>query len=236
MFQKIKPKKISEEVYEQIKELILSGQIQPGEKLPAERELAVQLGVSRPSLREAINKLDAQGFVEQIHGGGTYVRSIINDPLEIAMEEFVKRDDAILDLIEVRKILETWAAELAAERATDEEIKHMQEYLEEMRDAKERGEVGHLSDANFHSAIFHGTHNVLLIHVMNTIFQWIERVSYEVRSRMYTKPESHEDLFKQHIDIFESISSRNPELAREKMSLHMDYVRGELHRIFSPNK
>lgn len=70
----------------------------------------------------------------------------------------------------------------------------MKRYLEEMREAKEKGQIGHISDANFHFSISYGTHNVMLIHLMKNLFYWIEKVSYEVRSRMYTNSESHEAL------------------------------------------
>lgn len=232
MFQKIKPKKISDEVYEQIKSIILSGKLKPGEKLPPERELAIELGVSRTSLREAIQKLEAQGFLYQVQGGGTFVKTITNGILDTAIEEFVKRDEAIFDLMEIRKILETWGAHTAALRATKEEIDTMRKYLDEMREAKEKGQIGHISDANFHFAISYGTHNVMLIHLMKNLFYWIEKVSYEVRSRMYTNPESHEALFKQHTDIFNAIVARDPERAYDAMLVHMHYIVGELKRIF----
>jgi GntR family transcriptional repressor for pyruvate dehydrogenase complex len=236
MFQKIKPKKISDEVYEQIKALILSGKLKPGEKLLPERELALELGVSRTSLREAIQKLCAQGFLHQVQGGGTFVKTITNGILDTAIEEFVKRDEAIFDLMEIRKILETWGAYTAAQRATEDELKNMEKYLNEMRLAKERGEIGHLSDANFHFTISHATHNVMLIHLMKNLFYWIEKVSYEVRSRMYTNPESHADLFNQHTNIFNAIIERNPEKAYNAMLTHMEYIVRELNRIFKKVK
>lgn len=232
MFQKIKPKKISDEVYEQIKSIILSGKLKPGERLPPERDLALEMGVSRTSLREAIQRLEAQGFLYQVQGGGTFVKTITNGILDSAVEEFVKRDEAIFDLMEIRKILETWGAHTAAIRATAEEIDTMKRYLDEMREAKEKGQIGHISDANFHFAISYGTHNVMLIHLMKNLFYWIEKVSYEVRSRMYTNPESHEALFRQHTDIFNAISARDPERAYDAMLVHMHYIGGELKRIY----
>ncbi|MCX8083326.1 MAG: FadR family transcriptional regulator [Calditerrivibrio sp.] len=236
MFQKIKPKKISDEVYNQIKSVILSGKLKPGEKLPPERDLALELGVSRTSLREAIQKLEAQGFLYQVQGGGTFVKTITNGILDTAIEEFVKRDEAIFDLMEIRKILETWGAHTAASRATEEELENMRKYLEEMREAKEKGQIGHISDANFHLAISHATHNVMLIHLMKNLFYWIEKVSYEVRSRMYTNPESHADLFRQHTDIYNAIAQRDSEKAYHCMLVHMNYIVTELNRIFKKNR
>lgn len=233
MFQKIKPKKISDEVYLQIKELILSNQITPGSKLPPERELAAQLGVSRPSLREAIQKLEAQGFIVQIQGDGTYVRSITANSIDPALEEYIKRDDAIFELMELRKILETWAASEAAVRATDAELQTMRTYLDQMREARDQGMIGDRPDASFHATISYATHNLLLIHIINTISQWIARVSFEVRSRMYKDQDAHQLIYSHHDKIYQSIASRNPDAAYEAMREHLEYVEGELQKIYS---
>lgn len=235
-FNKIKPKKISEVIYEQLKETILSGRLAPDERMPPERELASQLGVSRPSLREALHKLEAQGFLEQIQGDGTYVRSIAASGLNSAIEEFIKRDEAALDLIEIRKILETWAAKTAAERAGDAEKARMKDCLDEMQEALKKGEVGHISDVNFHYAISYGTKNVLLIHMMNTIYHWLEMVSYEVRVRMYQDEESFRKLFAQHQKIFDAISCADGQLAYDCMLEHMEYVEKRLVEIFRDKK
>jgi GntR family transcriptional repressor for pyruvate dehydrogenase complex len=236
VFQKIKPKKVSDEIFEQIKNHILSGKLKPGEKLPPERELAINLGVSRPSLREALQKLEAKGFLEQVQGDGTYVKSVTADSFDSFLEEFAKKENAIFDLMEIRRILETWAAYVAAERATESEIKQLQEYLNEMKEAKDYGEIGYISDANFHSTISYATHNVLLIHIMNNIYEWIERVSFEVRKNMYRDEKSHEELLAQHTAIFNAIKDRKPLSAYNAMNMHMDYTFKELTNIFIKNR
>lgn len=236
VFQKIKPKKVSDEIFEQIKNHILSGKLKPGEKLPPERELAINLGVSRPSLREALQKLEAKGFLEQVQGDGTYVKSVTADSFDSFLEEFAKKENAIFDLMEIRRILETWAAYVAAERATESEIKQLQEYLNEMKEAKDYGEIGYISDANFHSTISYATHNVLLIHIMNNIYEWIERVSFEVRKNMYRDEISHEELLAQHTAIFNAIKDRKPLSAYNAMNMHMDYIFKELTNIFIKNR
>ena len=236
VFQKIKPKKVSDEIFEQIKNHILSGKLKPGEKLPPERELAINLGVSRPSLREALQKLEAKGFLEQVQGDGTYVKSVTADSFDSFIEEFAKKENAIFDLVEIRRILETWAAYVAAERATESEIKQLQEYLNEMKEAKDYGEIGYVSDANFHSTISYATHNVLLIHIMNNIYEWIERVSFEVRKNMYRDEKSHEELLAQHTAIFNAIKDRKPLSAYNAMNMHMDYIFKELTNISIKNR
>ena len=231
MFQKIKPKRISDEIFEQIKRLIIDGKLKPGDKLPPERELATQMGVSRPTLREAINKLEAKGFLEQIQGGGTYVKSLGDNAVENAFEEYAKKKDAIIEIMEVRKILETWAAYTAAERITDEELKQLELYLREMEDALKGGQIGYDSDADFHSTISYATKNIFLIHIMNTIYQWIEKISYEVRKRLYNDYYKHDLLYKQHKAIYVAIKNRDPLEAYNAMLNHMNYVMSSVKKI-----
>ena len=231
MFQKIKPKRISDEIFEQIRKLIVEGKLRPGDKLPPERELAAQMGVSRPTLREAINKLEARGLLEQRQGGGTFVKSLGNETFDFAFEEYANKKDAIVDLMEVRKILETWAAYTAAERITDEELRQLEQYLKEMEEALKKGKIGYDSDADFHSTISYATKNIFLIHIMNTIYQWIEKISYEVRSRLYNDYYKHDLLFKQHKAIYIAIKNQDGLEAYSAMLSHMNYVMDSVKKI-----
>src|SRR6056297_1982532 len=123
VFEPIRPKKISEEIVEQIKALISRGELKPGDRVPSERELAALLGVSRPSVREAIMVLEAMGLVESRQGGGTFVRSLTQATLADPLSSMVEKNPRMLHhLAEVRMGLETWSAYLAAQRASDEEI------------------------------------------------------------------------------------------------------------------
>jgi GntR family transcriptional repressor for pyruvate dehydrogenase complex len=235
MFNKIKPKKVSDEIYEQLRTLILKGELTPGTKLPPERELATKMGVSRPSIREAFHKLEVQGFIEQIQGDGTYIRPFTQEYLDTAIDEFMKNKSAIFDLMEVRKTLETWSAATAALRATDEQIAEMETYLNELKIAKDKGEIGHIADIKFHYAITSATSNVLQMHLMKNIHDWIEKVSYEVRSNMYKSKESQEILYKQHYDIFNAIKNKKPELAHKTMKKHIEHVEEHLRKIHNEN-
>ncbi|GAB6888246.1 FadR/GntR family transcriptional regulator [Desulfothermus okinawensis JCM 13304] len=231
MFQKIKPKRISDEIFEQIRKLIVEGKLRPGDKLPPERELATQMGVSRPTLREAINKLEARGLLEQKQGGGTFVKSLGDETLDFAFEEYANKKDAIVDLMEVRKILETWAAYAAAERITNEELRQLEQYLKEMEEALKEGQIGYDSDADFHSTISYATKNIFLIHIMNTIYQWIEKISYEVRSRLYNNYYKHDLLYKQHKAIYIAIKNKDALEAYSAMLTHMNYVMDSVKKI-----
>ncbi len=227
MFKRIRPKRISDEICEQIAHLILSGKLKPGDKLPPERELAQKLGVSRPVLREAISRLIAKGYLEIIQGSGTYVRSSIADGIleESAFQDFLRKGVGILpEVVEVRKILETWAAAAAAKRATSEELDQMREYLSEFEEAAKKGRLAHVADANFHLAIAYASHNVLLMHLMDSIYNLIEKVTYEVGLKIYRDPDAYMKLFNQHRAIYDAVASKDPELAYVRMMEHMIYV------------
>ncbi|GAB1536215.1 FadR/GntR family transcriptional regulator [Geovibrio sp. ADMFC3] len=222
-FQKIKPKRVSDEIYRQLKELVLDGELKPGEKLPSERELAVQMGVSRPTLREALQKLEAHGFLKQIQGDGTYVQSAASPVLSQAFTEMMNKGEAMGDLMELRRILETWAAKAAAMRATDEEIEQLEEFLDEMEDSERDYE----SDASFHALISYASHNILIVHVMNTIYEWITKVTYEVRRHIRLEGGIRE-VDSLHRKIFEAIRDREPDKAYDYMLEHMNYVEKQL--------
>lgn len=228
MYQKIRPKRVSDEIYDQLKALIFNGQLKPGYKLPSERELALKMQISRPPLREAVMKLEAQGFLEQIQGDGTYVKSMTSQKMDRVFEELAKRENTIFDIMEIRTILEIWAAETAARKADEKSFEEIEKYLKEMEEAKNKEKIGFVSDASFHAAISKATNNVLLIHMINNLYQWIEKISYDVRMRKYQNPQAHLELYDQHREIFYSIKQRKSEQAAKAMRRHMEYVMEDL--------
>lgn len=227
---RVTSKKISDEIYEQIKDLILSGIFKPGDRLPPERELAEKLGVSRPVVREAINRLIAKGYVENIHGSGNYVLSITERSFEEGpIDDFLKRSEENLPfIVEVRKILETWSAAMSAVRAEDRDLEMIEEYLKEFEVAVTRGKDWYKIDANFHMSIAYATHNPLLIHLMDSIFHMIEKVTLKIEQKVHSDREKSLNLLNQHREIYEAIRSKNPELAYIKMMEHMLFIEREI--------
>lgn len=230
VFKPIRPKKLSEEIVSQIKNLIGSGELKPGERIPSERELAAFLGVSRPSVREAIMVLEAMGFLESRQGGGTYVRSLTEmsmaDPLASMVE---RRDPRMLHaLTEVRMGLETWSAYLAAKRAEDSEIAHMRELYEVMVEQAEGGGWDPEVDAQFHLIITAATHNTLQVHVLNTIQSLFQTTIMVALGEFYSKEGYVELLLSHHREILEAIEARDPEQARQKMMEHLTLVEEKL--------
>ena len=230
VFKPIRPKKLSEEIVDQIKELISRGELKPGQRIPSERELASFLGVSRPSVREAIMVLEAMGFLESRQGGGTYVRSLADvtmaDPLASMVE---RRDPRMLHaLTEVRIGLETWSAYLAAKRAEDSEIERLKELYAIMVDGASSGGWDAEIDAEFHLTITAATHNTLQVHVLDTIQSLFQTTIMVALSEFYSKEGYIELLLNHHREIMEAIAARDPERARDKMMEHLTLVEEKL--------
>jgi len=229
LFKPIKPKKISEEIVEQIKALISQGQLKPGERVPSERDLAAMLGVSRPSVREAIMVLDAMGLVESRQGGGTYVRSLTEQSIADPLTGMVTNNTRLLcDLSEVRIGLESWSAYLAAQNATDEEIAEMDQLLEEMRRLAPTGGWPAEVDTRFHYAITNASHNTIQIHVLNTIHSLFKATIEVALFEFYRREGYAQILLAQHEAIYGAISAHNPDLARQKMIEHLSIVKQKM--------
>jgi GntR family transcriptional regulator, transcriptional repressor for pyruvate dehydrogenase complex len=232
VFKPIRPKKISEEIVEQIKALISKGQLKPGERIPSERDLAALLGVSRPSVREAIMVLEAMGLLESRQGGGTYVRSLTESVLADPLTTMVEKDPLLLQaLVEVRMGIESWAAFLAASRATQEEIDTLAKLLKEMERQAARGGWDPKVDAQFHYTITTATHNTLQLHVLDTIRGLFHATIELALTEFYRREGYLEALLAQHRSIYEAISDRNPEQARQSMMDHLQFVQEKMPQI-----
>ncbi len=224
VFKSIKHTRISDEIVNQIKALISEGRLKPGDKLPPERELIKEFGVSRPSLREALNSLVAMGFLE-IKGKRTFIKSVASESVQNPLFLLIKTDtQKIFDLIEVRKALEAWGAFRAAQRATEEDIKRLGNTLEEMRKAFEHGRSWEKQDADFHLGIAQATHNTIQTHMMSTIYDLLR----ESMARVFKDRSKVKKLLDHHNRIFSAIKNHSPDKAREKTLEHLDYVESEV--------
>jgi GntR family transcriptional regulator, transcriptional repressor for pyruvate dehydrogenase complex len=224
MFKSVKHTRVSDEIANQIKTLISEGRLKPGDRLPPERELIKEFSVSRPSLREALNSLVAMGFLE-IRGRGTFIKSVASESMQNPLSLILKADtQKIFDLIEVRKALEAWGAFLAAQRATEEDVKQLEGILEEMKKAFEQGRSWEKQDADFHLGIAHATHNTIQTHMMSTIYDLLR----ESMARVFKDRSKVKKLLDHHNRIFSAIKNHSPDKAREKTLEHLNYVESEL--------
>jgi GntR family transcriptional repressor for pyruvate dehydrogenase complex len=233
LFTPIRPRRIAEDIAEQIKELILKGELKPGERIPPERDLASMLGVSRPPVREAITFLEATGYLKSRQGEGTYVRSLtqnsIADPLSSLVGE---KDPRMLhSLVEVRMGLESWSAYLAAQRARPEEIERIRELLGIMEEQAKGGGWDAEVDSEFHYAITAATHNTLQVHVLDTIHSLFHTTIQVALMEFYRKAGYIDVLRRQHREIFEGIAAGDPERARQAMMAHLTMVEEKMAEL-----
>jgi len=224
-FQPIKPKKVSTQIADQIRSSILSGEFTPGDKLPPERELAEMFGVSRPSVREALNVLASSGLVQSYQGGGTVVMSLVDTSGTNTLSDLIRvQQDRALDVIEVRKCMESWTAWYAAERALPEDIRRLEEIITGM----ERNLDGLLPsedlDANFHIVIARATHNIVWLHLMQSLFDAMKEFQQSVWRAVYITSDDHHQLYRHHRSIFEAIRLRDADAARDAMMTHLTFA------------
>ena len=224
-FKPIKPKKVSSQIADQIRESILAGDFSPGDKLPPERELAEMFGVSRPSVREALNILASAGLVMSYQGGGTIVLSLVDNQKGNALSDLIRtQQDRALEVIEVRKCMESWTAFYAAQRALPEDLRRMEEILVGM----ERNLAGMLPsedlDANLHIVIARSTHNIVWLHLMQSIFDAMKEFQRGVWRAVYLTDEDHRLLYQHHSVIVNAIRSKNPTAARQAMMDHLTFA------------
>jgi GntR family transcriptional repressor for pyruvate dehydrogenase complex len=227
----IKPKRISDQVFEQLRELIFRGELKAGEQIMSERELSEVLSVSRTSVRDAIRKLVMMGFLEQKQGLGTFVRnpeSMDKGPLAMAMES---QDATLIDLLEVRMGMECNAAAMAAKRADAKDLEFIERSLRDMENAVRNGELGNEADVSFHMALSYATKNPLQIYLMKNFFDYLFIGIRENLSHLYKEPENVEKIISQHNEIAAAVKSKNPEKAYAAMKKHIDFVIGFFTRL-----
>ena len=224
-FQPIKPKKVSSQIAEQIRSSILAGEFAPGDKLPPERELAEMFGVSRPSVREALNVLASSGLVMSYQGGGTVVMSLVEMPSGNPLAELIRSEnERALDVIEVRRGIESWTAYYAAQRALPEDLRRLEEIVASMAKNLEGMKPSEDLDANFHIVIARATHNVVWLHLMQTIFDAMKEFQQSVWRAVYLTPEDHQQLFEHHRNICIAIKSKDAEASRQAMNVHLAFA------------
>ena len=216
MFKPIKHVKVSDEIVDQIRNLISQGKLIPGDRLLPERELIREFDVSRPSLREALNSLITMGFLE-IKGKRTYIKSVASESMQNPLSLLIKADtQELFDLIEVRKAIEGWAVRCRRE-PTEEDIKQLENIIEDMKKAYEQGQSWEKQDADFHLGMAQATHNTIQTHVMLTIYDFLRESMAEVfKDRVKVKK-----LLDHHQRIFKAIKNHSPDKARERTLEHL---------------
>lgn len=226
-FEKIAQEKLSHEVIRQIEALILRGILRPGERLPAERELSDRLGVSRPSLREALSNLQDRGLLVSRAGAGVFVADVLGSAFSEALVTlFSAHEEAVFDYIGFRRDMEGLAAERAARLGTETDLKVIDMIFNKMVEAHPKrspaDEAQH--DADFHLAIIEASHNVIMLHMMRSMYQLLREGVFYNRQIMFKQRTTRSELLDQHKAINDALQARDPQAARKAVSNHLDYV------------
>lgn len=228
----IKPKRISDQVFDQLRELIFRGTLKAGQKMMTERELAEQMNVSRTTVRDAIQRLVAMGLIVQKQGQGTFVGTYDagnKNPIIKAIED---QNTSLEDLLEVRMGLECNAAALAATRADESDLKAMSQCIDEMEKEVKSNRLGNEADASFHMAIAYASKNPLHILIMRNFHDYLLYGIRENLQSLYKEPGNIETILKQHRKILEAITSRDSEKAYETIRNHIRFVQEFLEHKF----
>ena len=231
MSNKVQVPRISDAVASTLERRILEGSLKAGDRLPPERELSTELGVSRPSLREAIQKLASKGMVTSRQGGGTYVTDALEstffDPWQDMMGSYPNLRE---DMLEFRRMLEGQAAEWAAERATDADMQRLNQTFEALMASFESDNAERRSDADiaFHQAVGDAAHNVLLGHLSAALLRLMHDNIRLNLGELKAVPAANSLLKRQHAAIHSAIAEHKPSAARSAAETHIDFVRETL--------
>lgn len=226
-FEKVTPEKLSQGVTRQIELLILRGVLRPGEKLPSERELSERLGVSRPSLREALAELSAAGLLHSRAGAGVYVSEALESAFPAPLIRlFATHDEAVFDYLSFRRDLEGMAAERAARHGSDTDLKVINaiwEKIRAMHDRRNPTEEARL-DAAFHLAIVEASHNVVMLHVMRSMYGLLKEGVFYNRQQLFRQKHMRDTILDQHEAINAALQARDPGGARRAVQDHIRFV------------
>ena len=224
---RIKPAKLSDQIVQQLEHMLLEGSFAPGQKLPTERELAAQFDVSRPSLREALQKLEAKGLVSRKQGGGTFVCDNLVGGLTDPLFELIGRHpESQFDLLEFRHALEGICAYYAALRGTKNDFLNIRQRYDEICQAQ--GQHGLDAEAaavgRFYSAVAEASHNVVLLHLVRGLTPLVEQNIRQNLEILQQKDGIVSQLNSHRQRLMQAVIPGEPDQARQASNSHLAFI------------
>ncbi|MFJ8515060.1 FadR/GntR family transcriptional regulator [Lysinibacillus xylanilyticus] len=223
-------KKAYQVIVDQIREYFLNGELQPGEKLPTERELASRFNVSRTSVREALRKLEIKGIIEIKQGSGSFIKTqeghSLGDELSSSIIKTEKK--LIYEMLELRQALEVECAFLASQRATSEDLERIGKALEMMDLVKNDVELGIQADLSFHINIVLASHNSIFLQLFRTLSEHMQDTVRATRRQRLKDPERTQETIDEHKEIYLAIAAGDANQAKQLMEKHIKQIRREL--------
>lgn len=221
MLEPVRKIRLYESIVKQIQKLITGGTLKPGQRLPPERELADELQVSRTSIREALRALEMMGYLESRVGvgGGTYIKEVsFSNIVSPFSETLLQHDDFIVDLLEVRLVLEIEVARLAARRRNEKQLKELQTAVRQMESEIEEGGTGLNGDNRFHKVLANAAANKVLQEFVRMCGDLLE---VEREEHLRTRKEEPRRALRQHYDILGAVKEQDSAEAQRVMEDHI---------------
>ncbi len=212
----------------QLEKLIVDGIYKPNEKLPSERDIALQLKISRPNIRIALKELERKKLVITKKGDGTFVNNFLGDGInKPLMHLLAHHSKPAIDFMEFRYAVEGEAAYQATIRATKYDKQIFKEIMNKMTAAHKNEDPDEEAslDIKFHIAIAEASHNILQLHIMKSLFSLLNDGIFFNRNVLYFRTGSRSSLLKHHHEIYNNIIKGNPEKAKKVMQEHVDYAK-----------
>jgi DNA-binding FadR family transcriptional regulator len=219
--QAVEPQRLYRQIAEQVRGLITAGEFAPGARLPAERDLAKQLGVSRPSVREALIALEVEGWVEVRTGSGVYVLDR-GGRLNGSGRQVPAAEWGPLELIRARRVIEGEIASLAATQAKRKDVTAIADAIALMNEDTDRGVAPLVGDRAFHTAIAQACGNVVLLETVQTFWDARHGPLFERLGDYFESVPSWRKAIHEHEAVLEAIRAHDPNGARAAMQQHMD--------------
>jgi GntR family transcriptional repressor for pyruvate dehydrogenase complex len=225
---------LTEAAIEKVRDLIRGGELEPGQRLPAEAALSAQLGVSRSSLREAVRALATAGVLDVRRGDGTFVTALTPAQLFTGIGEAVDLmgDESLLELMECRRLVEPQVTALAATRCDEADLEEVLRHLQLMEAATDEQDlIAH--DADFHAAIAAASRNTALAEIL----RGISGVTLRARVwRALTEADSSRHTIDEHRAIYDALRDGDAQLAQAAALLHVANVETWMRRALAPKR
>jgi GntR family transcriptional repressor for pyruvate dehydrogenase complex len=231
---RVQSRKLSDDIMEQLEAMILDGRLLAGQKLLSERTLAEQFVVSRPSVREAIQKLETKNLVERKQGGGTFVKprlnELITNPLLLLLSD---KPEMQFDLLEFRHALEGMAAYYAALRGQPEDYQAIESALDALPDSSSSTDksLEAIALVNFYLTMANASHNMVLQHVMRSLQSMLQDNIQRNLEVLTKHTDAAQNINRQRRSIVQAILAGDPEQARKASNEHLAYIEETLLNI-----
>ncbi len=220
-FEPVKRSRVWEDIVTQILQLMGDGNLTAGSRLPSERELASRLGVSRPSVREAMRQLELMGVIESRQGSGAFVKQVSDEDLVQPLALLLRgRKHLLHDILETRKVIEPHIARLAADKASAEDIAALEELTAQQQKKVRAGKLAIDEDTRFHHTLAQASGNRVLLLLVESCMDLL----VESRKRNLQSPERARRSVAGHIDVLQAIRARDPDRAFLAMMRHLEGI------------